>query len=452
MKNSQKSLSNQLTGREKLAFGLANLGNIPVMMLIGSFLLMFYTDVVGLNPAAVATLFLITRFIDGINDPVMGFVIDHLPKTKLGRFRTYLLIGAIVCSINYILLWFGPLWAPAGKLVIAYITYMLIGITFDLMDIPLNSLIPVMTDEEKERTSLSTIKGVFLALGGILIGIIAPLIISNASSLVNAYYILIFGAVLIVFICSVIGVMGVRERILPSEHNEKYGIKDIFSILSLGPVIFAFVPALLNGIGGAISSSSNLFFYRYVLGNIEIMSLVGFTALFGLIPAMVLSGLIVKKIEKKWTFTLGLFVSGLAPLLRLISITNVPLLIVSSILSGIGGGLIATVTYSVQADNVDYVEYKRNYRAEGCVASLNSFVAKAGQGLGGAIPGYVLAATGYVKNAAQSEKALSGIVMNATILPGACLLLAALLFGVGYKLNREKVNEITQELRARRAK
>ncbi|HAL74268.1 MAG TPA: MFS transporter, partial [Clostridiales bacterium] len=181
----------RLSRGEKLAFGLANLGNIPIMILVGTFLLIFYTDVVGLDPAAVATLFLVTRIIDGINDPIMGYLIDHLPRTRLGRFRTYLLIGAIVCAINYILLWFGPLWVPAGKLVVAYITYILIGITFDMMDIPLNSLIPAMTDHEKDRSSLSAIKGIFLALGGIAIGITAPLVIANTANQVNAYYILI---------------------------------------------------------------------------------------------------------------------------------------------------------------------------------------------------------------------------------------------------------------------
>ena len=107
---------------EKVSFGIVNIGNIPIQALLNGFLMIFYTDVVGLNPAAIATLFLLARVIDGINDPIMGFVIDHLPRTKMGRFRSYLLFGAVICCANFLLVWFGPLWAPGGKLAIAYIS------------------------------------------------------------------------------------------------------------------------------------------------------------------------------------------------------------------------------------------------------------------------------------------------------------------------------------------
>ena len=130
--------------KEKLAFLSVNLGNIPIMTMMGTFLLLFYTDVVGLNPVATGTLFLIARVMDGLSDPIMGYIIDHLPRLKLGRFRGYLLIGVVITSINIVLVWLGPSLAATGKLVIAYITYLLLGWTFDLMDIPLNSMIPVM--------------------------------------------------------------------------------------------------------------------------------------------------------------------------------------------------------------------------------------------------------------------------------------------------------------------
>nr|MDO8110289.1 MFS transporter [Candidatus Sigynarchaeota archaeon] len=141
----------RINWKEKLAYFSVNVGNIPIMTLIGGFLLIFYVDVVGLDPAAVATLFLITRVLDGLNDPIMGYIIDHLPNTKWGRFRPYIVLGTIICGLNYLLLWLGPSLAAFNKLVIAYISYILIGITFDLMDVPLNSLIPVMSTSEKER-------------------------------------------------------------------------------------------------------------------------------------------------------------------------------------------------------------------------------------------------------------------------------------------------------------
>jgi Na+/melibiose symporter-like transporter len=150
--------NNLITKKEKISFFIANLGNIPIMTLMNAFLLIFYTDVVGLNPAAVAILFIFARVLDGFNDPIIGYIVDHLPRTKWGKFRPYIVLGSLFCSLNYIILWLGPSLATNGKLLIAYISYILFGITFDLMDVPLNSLIPVMTEEEKERNSLSLIK------------------------------------------------------------------------------------------------------------------------------------------------------------------------------------------------------------------------------------------------------------------------------------------------------
>ncbi len=92
--------------REKLSFAMANFGNIPIMTLINGYLLIFYTNICGLSPAACATLFLIARFLDAINDPLVGFIIDHLPTRKMGHFRPTLILGTILCSVNFLLLWF----------------------------------------------------------------------------------------------------------------------------------------------------------------------------------------------------------------------------------------------------------------------------------------------------------------------------------------------------------
>ena len=104
--------SNEKIGlKEKISFAFANMGNIPVTALVNSFLLIFYTNVVGLDPAACATLFLIARILDGVNDPIVGYVVDHFPNTKHGHFRVTLMIGSFLCALNYLLLWFGPMMA-----------------------------------------------------------------------------------------------------------------------------------------------------------------------------------------------------------------------------------------------------------------------------------------------------------------------------------------------------
>jgi GPH family glycoside/pentoside/hexuronide:cation symporter/glucuronide carrier protein len=437
---------------EKISFGIVNIGNIPIQTLLNGFLMIFYTDVVGLNPAAIATLFLLARVIDGINDPIMGFVIDHLPRTKMGRFRSYLLFGAVICCANFLLVWFGPLWAPAGKLAIAYISYLILGITFDLMDIPLNSMIPVMTDNDRERNSLSAIKGAAYMAGMMLLNMSFPLILANASSPRSGYYTLILTGTAIVLVFTVIGVRGIRERIEPVNAEEKYKLKDIIPILTSRPVLVMLSVSLISFAGGMIGNGCAMYFYTYVLDKrLDVFGLTALLSFAGMLPFMILTPLFANRYGKKPVYLIGLIIASLIPLLRLINVTNIPLLLVVTVLLGIGSGLSQTLGYGLQADNVDYVEYTRKQRAEGAIASLNSFIVKAAMGIGGAIPGYILAATGYVPNQAQSDVTKAGIIAAVIIAPAAFNLISLFIFGFGYNINKTRLAEITQALRDQRS-
>ena len=173
--------------------------------------MIYYTTVVGLDPKALATLFLISKVMDGISDPVMGFILDRFPVTKMGKFRPMLILGTIICVINYILLWFGAVWSPVGKYVIVYVTYLLLGWTFDIMDISKNSLLPVMTEDMNERNSLSSVKGLAYVVGALVVGVAAPLILGDTSNK-DGYIKLIIITVAVIFFCSIIGTLGVKER------------------------------------------------------------------------------------------------------------------------------------------------------------------------------------------------------------------------------------------------
>ena len=289
---------------EKLSFLLANVGNFPIMTLISAYLVIFYTDIVGLNPAAIATLFILTRVFDGLNDPIMGFIIDHLPPTKMGRFRPYLLIGSIVCSLNFLMLWFGPMLASTFKLGIAYISYLLIGITFDLMDIPLNSLIPAMTDDMKQRGTLSTLKGLSLSIAGALIILPAPIIIANAPSPKQGYVTVILLGTLIVVLLSIIGAIGVKERVQPAA-QEKYKFKDIFRILGTSPVLITFLALLFYGMSGAAASNMQVYFATYILGDVTMITWQQFGMAL-MLPTLLLSGWFTQKFGKRVIFTAGL--------------------------------------------------------------------------------------------------------------------------------------------------
>jgi len=448
MKTESSSLNGKISFREKLAFGIANFGNIPIMIITGSFLLIFYTDVVGLNPASCATLFLVARVFDGVNDPFIGFFIDHLPYTKRGRFRPVLAIGALLTSINFLLVFLGPYLAGGFKLGIAYITYMLLGVLFPLMDISLNSLLPVMTADIKERTSLSTIKGAFYMIGAVGLNIAAPIIVGN-TSIADGYVVLIIFISIVVALFSFIDAAGVKERIKPVE-GQKYKVRDLLRIISQRPVAAQFLCILITTTGGYIVQTANLYFYTYILGNITLFSIISFVMMLALFPGIFISGILVPRLGKKNVFLCALLVSGIAPLLRLICITNFPLLIVSSLLAGFGQGLMMPLLYGMQADNTDYVELAIGYRTEAAVASLSSFITKFAMGVGGAIPGYLLAWYGY--NASldvQSTAVNNAIIFCVCVAPTVFIVIGLIIMAVFYPLTKQKLEQQEEEIRKR---
>ncbi|RGW10551.1 MFS transporter [Enterococcus asini] len=437
--------------KEKLAYASVNFGNIPIMTVINGYLLIFYTNICGLDPAACATLFLIARILDGLNDPLVGYAIDHLPNTRFGRFRPPLIVGTILCSLNFLLLWFGPMLATSGKLIIAYISYLLIGLLFPIMDISLNSLLPVMTTDIQERNTLSSIKGVVYAIGALGFGVAAPLILGNVSNR-QGYVKLILIATTIIFIFSIIGTLGVKERVKP-QTGKRYGIKELFKFLGQKPVYITFITVLLFTIGNNIVSTINTFFYTYIMGSLELLSIATLVTCATLIFGTVLVGRLAVKHGKKKMFLIGLAIVGFASIIRLIDVRSVPLLILSSSITGIGSGFASPLIYGIQADNTDYIELKMNQRAEGAVASLSSFVSKCAAGIGGAIPGYLLTFAKFDSAASvQSEGVHTVIILCALVIPTIIYFIGVVIFGKGYPITKEELEKQNELLTLRRSK
>ena len=417
--------------KEKLAYATVNFGNIPIMTIINGYLLIFYTNICGLSPAACATLFLIARILDGLNDPLVGFVIDHLPNTKFGHFRPTLIVGTILCSANFLLLWFGPMMAPSGKLAIAYVSYILLGVLFPVMDISLNSLLPVMTEDMNERNSLSSVKGLAYVVGALVVSVAAPLILGDTSNK-DGYIKLILITVAVIFFCSIIGTLGVKERIKPQK-EKSYTIKQLFQILSQKPVYITFLVVLLYTIGNNIVSAVN--------------TLVMCVTIF---PATMIVTKFIAKYGKKKMYAVGLAIVGLCPLIRLIDVKSIPILIVSSLIAGVGSGFAAPLNYGIQADNTDYVEMTMGIRAEGAVASLSSFISKCAMGIGGAIPGYMLQMAGFNAVAeVQTQSVINVIIFCLIILPAIINVVGIGIFAKAYPLTKEKLEEQTRILQER---
>jgi glycoside/pentoside/hexuronide:cation symporter, GPH family len=165
----------KLSLKEKIGYGFGDAASSMFWKLFGMYLMFFYTDIFGISAAVVGTMFLITRVGDAVFDPLVGILCDRT-NTRWGKFRPYLLWMAIPFGIIGILTFTTPSLSITGKIIYAYITYMLMMIIYSMINVPYASLMGVMTSDGKERTTLATFRFIF-AFGGsfLVLGLFQPL-------------------------------------------------------------------------------------------------------------------------------------------------------------------------------------------------------------------------------------------------------------------------------------
>ena len=150
----------KLSIKEKLGYSFGEFAGSGLWQTVMFFLPVFYTDVYLLPAGAAATLFAVVRIFDALNDPLMGVIADRT-KSRWGKFRPYLLFGALPLGIVTVLMFTTPDFSDTGKLAYAYVTYFMLMVMYTILMVPFNSLIGVMTSDPVERTSLSSFKFVF---------------------------------------------------------------------------------------------------------------------------------------------------------------------------------------------------------------------------------------------------------------------------------------------------
>ena len=438
---------------EKFAYLTANIGQLLFQAVLDTFLLIFYTDVAGLNPAAVGTLLLVARVMDAFSDPLMGYILDHLPATRWGRFRPYLAIGGVLTGLNLWLLFAAPLFATSGKLVIAYLTYLVSGVLYDLLVIPLTALISVMSRDEDERTQVATMRGIGSLLGGILASVATiPLVNLFADERIGWMTVIgIFGIVIAAF--AIFGAVSVKERV-QFDNQETYQASEVFKLLLRNPPLLLYLlQHILRTSGYGMVTVALVFYFKYNVGNENLVGL----GLMGLGLPMILliptAPVLARRFEKKWLLVIGMALGALFAALRFFIPNpgdNLWLVLATLFGMGIVSGPIAPIPHAMIADVIDFTEWKFARRAEGIISAVTPLGAKVSSGIAGAVPGYVLAWTGYVADAEQTATALAGIAAATSLIP-ALFIFIGCLATIPYPLTVKVLDQIKQDLQLRKA-
>ena len=478
----------RLSVREKTGYAL---GDIATNFFFQSMILYqtrFYTDTVGLSAVAVGSMFLVLRLGDAVFDPLIGALSDRT-NTRWGKFRPWVLFTAVPFGLIFWLVYVTPNAGPHGKLIYAYITYTLVMMIYSANNTPYSALMGVITPSSSERSAVASYRFVGALIGQFIIQALPlPLVAKfgqGNSAKGWATTMAIFGVLIVLLNLGTF--FTTRERVIPDPRQKNSLRADLKNVFTCGPWIIMFVLTLLVFTMLVVRGSSWNYLFAYYIdrsqlrefldklglagGNVSgwrsiLNSLgllanpdgsnaadVGFSLFFVVGSIVQIVGIIVSKpladrFGKKAVFLAGAAVTTVATVLPFFaSPTSIGFMFSLSILWALGWGPTVPLLWVMIADVADYSEWKTSRRATGFMFAGILFALKAGLSIGGALSAWIINAYGYVPNVAQTEHALLGIRLGATIYPALTLVLVLvclILYPIGKELNRQIEAELNE--------
>ncbi len=417
-----------------------------------SFLPIYWTDVALISPAIAGAIFLVMRFVDAFTDVLIGSVIDRT-STRLGKFRPYILFGSVPLIVVTVLAFAmpGSVHGTAWAVVWAAATYFLLGSVFcTLVNVSYGSLAAAMTDNRDERARLALFRTIGAAIMQIIVAVaITPMIEANQgdpealqSSLIWTISLLGIAALalyLFLFLTS-------RENV--ERKQPKVNLRDALRTLRMNRALQMLGLISVVYLTGLFGFNGVLVYYaRDIMGDARYLALFsvalhGMIILFGwAVPRMI------RAVGKPRLLQCGGFFGIAGCIIFFVAPGGVVwIAFLGAVLVGVSSGLVNTLMWNLEADTVDYGEWRTGFRSEGSTYGVFSFMRKAAQALGGAAGVWVIGWFGYQGAAAvQTDAALFGIRAAAGVVPALLFFLAAVLMQF-YPLSEAKFRTVQREL------
>jgi len=436
----------------KFLYGISDFGFACTDTTMQVLFAIFMTDVVGLKPVYAAAAIFIGRTWDYVNDPLIGLFTDRV-RSRWGRRRPFLLFGFIPFGLMFAMLWYRP---PTDNqfLLAAYyaVAYFLFDTSYTFVTMPYAALTPELTQDYDERTSLTTFRMAFSILGS-LVAFTVPLMIIGSMRPENSGRIFTMG-ILFGTICALpllFTFFGTRER--PEYYTQSQpSLRESFrAVWKNKPFLFAAGIFLFTWTAADIIQAFLLFFLKYRM-DLEAQSDLIMGAIF--ITALLVLPLwnwISRKTDKRKAYIAGMiFLSVIMLALIFLSPSaGLPVVLVMSVLAGIGVSAIHVLTWAIIPDAIEVDELTSGQRHEGIFYSLVSLFKKIASSIAIPLTLLVLQWSGYVSNAAvQKPSAIFAIRLLIGPVPSV-LLLGGILFALFYPLSRSSHAKTRQELAER---
>lgn len=434
--------------REKIGYALGDTAANIAWRTLTSFLLIFYTDVFGIPAVAAGILLLVTRLSDGVTDVIMGMIADRT-NTRFGKFRPWILWTSVPLGLLLVLTFTTPNFSPGGKLVYAYITYILLTLAYTANNVPYSALMGVITPDLSQRTSLSSFRFAGAYFGGIITqGLLIYLVLflgGGNESRGYQYSMYLLAGLLVGFL--LITFFSTRERVKPVRLEQGSVTSDLKDLLKNRPWVILLFVGFLFVIFNSIKQGITVIYFKRYIGNETLAASYMVVLLVVSMIAAIVTTPLANYLGKKKLFIAVMIFSGVMTGLISIAGPDQPgLVFVLGSLAEFGAGIMPVLFFAMLGDSADYSEWKTRRRATGLVYSAGTFAMKFGGGVAGAIIGFVLGAYGYD---GMDDTTIAGAIPGIRLLMGwipSVFMIFSTLVMLLYPLSRKKMSAIENDL------
>lgn len=447
--------------KDKIGYMFGDFGNDFTFILSSSFMLKFYTDVMGIHAGVVGVLMMAARFVDAFTDVAMGQIVDRSKPTKDGKFKPWLrrMCGPVAIS-SFLVFQSGFANMPyLFKVVWMIVTYILWGsIFYTSINIPYGSMASAISADAKDRASLSTWRSIGSTLAGLVIGVGTPLFAYetvNGNTILSGNRMTIIAGVFSVMavICYMLCFKLATERVEVPQNNTKFNFGDLMkSLVTNRSLIGIITAAILLLLVMLTMQGMNAYLFPNFYGNVAAQSV---AALAGSLVMLVVCAPLATKLSAKYgkkELAIGscLFGAVVYLICWVLKPENPYTYVVFYMVANIGVGFFNMVIWAMITDVIDDAEVKNGVREDGTIYSVYSFARKIGQALSSGMIGALLSVIGYSAATAFNPEVVNGIFNMTCIIPAIGFVGIALVLMFLYPLSKNRVEANVLELKKRR--
>lgn len=447
--------------KDKIGYMFGDFGNDFTFILSSSFMLKFYTDVMGIHAAVVGVLMMAARFVDAFTDVAMGQIVDRSKPTKDGKFKPWLrrMCGPVAISSFLVFQSGFANMSYLFKVVWMIVTYILWGsIFYTSINIPYGSMASAISADAKDRASLSTWRSIGSTLAGLVIGVGTPLFAYetvNGNTILSGNRMTIIAGVFSVMavICYMLCFKLATERVEVPQNNTKFNFGDLMkSLVTNRSLIGIIAAAILLLLVMLTMQGMNAYLFPNFYGNVAAQSV---AALAGSLVMLVVCAPLATKLSAKYgkkELAIGLCLFGAVVYLIcwVLKPENPYTYVVFYVVANIGVGFFNMVIWAMITDVIDDAEVKNGVREDGTIYSVYSFARKIGQALSSGMIGALLSVIGYSAATAFNPEVVNGIFNMTCIIPAIGFVGIALVLMFLYPLSKNRVEANVLELKKRR--